>query len=67
MELGELRSLNLGKSDGKLGIGPSGIEEAGEGTFSRVHVGVGNVIEYLDEVRTLHATKSFMGGNMLSW
>ena len=45
-ELGGLRSLNLGKSDGKLGIGPSGMGEACEGVFSRIHVGVDKVIEY---------------------
>ena len=61
-ELGGLRSLNLGKSDGKLGVGPSGMEEAGEGVFSRTCVGVGKVIEYLDGVRNWHATECFMGG-----
>ena len=62
VELGGLRSLNLGKSDRKLGIGLSGIDEAGEGMFSRIYVDEGNVIEYLDGVRTKHATESFMEG-----
>ena len=62
MELNGLRSLNLGKSDGKLGIGPSGIDEAGEGAFSRIYVRTGSVIEYLDGVRTSHADDSYLQG-----
>ena len=61
-EMGGLRSLNLGESDMKLGIGTSGMEEAGEGTFSRIHVKIGAVIEYLDGIMVTHANDSLFGG-----
>jgi hypothetical protein len=61
-EMGGLRSLNLGESDMRLGIGLSGMEEAGEGTFSRIHVKTGAVIEYLDGIMVTHANDSILGG-----